>query len=348
MPGERHRTGHDLVVIGASAGGVEAVRTVVANLPPDLAAAVVVVLHLAAGGTSVLPSILDRAGPLPAQPASNGEELRPGTIYVAVPDCHVEIDDGHLRVEGGPRENGHRPAIDPLFRSAAYARRERTIGVILSGALDDGTRGLRAIKAHGGVTLVQDPRTALHPGMPTSAIRVVAPDRVLSPEQIAAAITEFVARSGFRRQNGRGTGEMSEREQVREQTGDQLGNETGLTCPECGGAIYEQDDGDVVSFRCRVGHRFTADAFVVEQATTVESSLWAALRLLEERAVLMRTLAERHDRMRTLAERHDRQEGTSERFRSKADELERHSEQLTELLREVTSSTEPVPAASAE
>ncbi len=338
MPGERHRTGHDLVVIGASAGGVEAVRTVVANLPPDLAAAVVVVLHLAAGGTSVLPSILDRAGPLPAQPASNGEELRPGTIYVAVPDCHVEIDDGHLRVEGGPRENGHRPAIDPLFRSAAYARRELTIGVILSGALDDGTRGLRTIKAHGGVTLVQDPRTALHPGMPTSAIRVVAPERVLSPVQIAAAIAEFVAGGGVRRQNGRGTGEMTDREQVREQAGDQLGNETGLTCPECGGAIYEQDDGDVVSFRCRVGHRFTADAFVVEQATTVESSLWAGLRLLEERAVLMRTLAERHDR----------QEGTSERFRTKADELERHSEQLTELLREVTSSTEPVPAASAE
>ncbi len=339
MPGERRRTGHDLVVIGASAGGVEAVRTVVANLPPDLPAAVVVVLHLAAGGTSVLPSILDRAGPLPAQPARHGEELRPGTIYVAVPDCHVEIDDGHLRVEGGPRENGHRPAIDPLFRSAAHARRERTIGVILSGALDDGTRGLRAIKAHGGVTLVQDPRTALHPGMPTSAIRVVAPERVLSPEQIAAAIAEFVAGGGFRRQNGRRTGEMSDREQVREQTGDQLGNETGLTCPECGGAIYEQDDeGDVVSFRCRVGHRFSADAFVVEQATTVESSLWAALRLLEERAVLMRTLAERHDR----------QERTSERFRSKAEELERHSEQLIELLREVTSSTEPVPTASAE
>jgi two-component system chemotaxis response regulator CheB len=337
LPGEGHSTGHDLVVIGASAGGVEAVRTVVANLPPDLPAAIVVVLHLAAGGTSVLPSILDRAGPLPAQPASNGEELRPGTIYVAVPDCHVEIDDGHLRVEGGPRENGHRPAIDPLFRSAARARRERTIGVILSGALDDGTRGLRAIKAHGGVTLVQDPRTALHPSMPTSAIRVVAPERVLSPEQIAAAIAEFVARGGFRRQNGRGTGDVSDREDVREQTGDPLGNETGPTCPECGGAIYEQDD-DVVSFRCRVGHRFTADAFVVEQATTVESSLWAALRLLEERAVLMRTLAERHDR----------QQGTTERFGSKAEELERHAEQLTELLREFTSSTEPVPAVSAE
>ena len=196
MPAQA-QTGHDLVVIGASAAGVEALKTVAANLPADLHASVVAVLHLPAGGTSVLPSILDRAGPLPAKPANDGEPLEPGTIYVAVPDCHVQVEDGRLQVQGGPRENGHRPAIDPLFRSAAHSHRERTIGVILSGALDDGARGLRAIKAHGGMTLVQDPETALHPGMPRAAIRSVAPDRVLPPR---------ADRRGPRGVHGRGAG----------------------------------------------------------------------------------------------------------------------------------------------
>jgi two-component system chemotaxis response regulator CheB len=295
-----------------------------------------VVLHLPAGGTSVLPSILDRAGPLPARPATDGEELEAGTIYVGVPDCHVRIDDGRLRLEGGPREYGHRPAIDPLFRTAARARHGRTLGVILSGALDDGTRGLRAIKASGGMTIVQDPTTALHPGMPTSAIRHVAPDRVLSPEQIAAAIAEFANDTAEKGHNGRRLQLMSEREQVEQQTNpDQPGDETGLTCPECGGAIYQEDDGHVVSFRCRIGHQYGADTFVVEQSKTAENSLWAALRLLEERAVLMRRLAERYEQ----------QPRTARRFAGTAEELEEHAAQLTQLLREVTGSTQPVVVA---
>ena len=332
MPGSHVDARHDLVVIGASAGGVEALRRVVACLPPDLPAAVVAVMHLPAGGTSVLPAILDRAGPLLARPVADGAPLEPGTIYVAVPDHHVHIDDGCLRVTGGPRENGHRPAIDPLFRSAAHSHRERTIGVVLSGALDDGTRGLRAIKAHGGVTIVQDPKTALHPGMPSAAIRYVAPDRVLAPEQVAAAIYEFASGAGEKGHNGRRMPERSEREQVREQASpEQPGEETGLTCPECGGAIYEQTDGDVVTYRCRVGHQYGSDTFVMEQSKTAENSLWAALRLLEERAVLMRRLAERHER----------QERTFRGFIAKADELEGHAAELTQLLREITGSAEP-------
>jgi two-component system chemotaxis response regulator CheB len=331
MPGADAQARHDLVVIGASAGGVEALRQLVACLPPDFRAPIVVVLHLPAGGTSVLPSILDRVGPLRALPVEDGEQLEPGTIYVAVPDCHVQIDDGRLNVAGGPRENGHRPAVDPLFRSAAHSHREQTIGVILSGALDDGTLGLRAIKAHGGLTIVQDPQTALHPGMPRSAIRYVAPDRVLPPEQIATALAEFTNRP-LARHNGRGMNEANDREQVREQTAEQSGEETGLTCPDCGGAIYEQRDGGVVTFRCRVGHQYGSDTFVVEQNKTAESSLWAALRLLEERAVLMRRLAERHEA----------QERSARQFTRKADELEDHAAQLTQLLREITGAPQPV------
>jgi two-component system chemotaxis response regulator CheB len=333
MPGVDIGARHDLVVIGASAGGVEALRAVVAALPRELPASVVAVLHLPEGGTSVLPSILDRAGPLRAKPATDGEPLESSTIYVAIPDCHVQIDDGRLRVQGGPRENGHRPAIDTLFRSAAHARGEETLGVILSGALDDGTLGLRAIKAHGGMTIVQDPKTALHPGMPNSAIRLVAPDRVLAPEQIASAIADFANGTVEKGHNGGRVREMRDRERVKVQTSSELlGDETGLTCPDCGGAIYQQDEGEVVSFRCRVGHQYAADTFVVEQSKTVENSLWAGLRLLEERAVLMRRLAERY------AE-HQR---TSRRFREKAEELEGHAAQLTQLLREVTGSPQTV------
>ena len=331
MPGADAAARHDLVVIGASAGGVEALRQFVACLPRDLRASVVAVLHLPAGGTSVLPSILDRAGPLPAHPVQDGAALEPGTIYVGVPDCHVQIDDGHLRVGGGPRENGHRPAINPLFRSAARSHRDRTIGVILSGALDDGTLGLRAIKAHGGMTIVQDPESALHPGMPNAAIRAVAPDRVLTPEQIAAVVAEFVNGAGEKGHNGQTMEERSEREQVREQARpDQRGEETGMTCPECGGAIYELTDGGIVTYRCRVGHQYGSDTFVVEQSRTAESSLWASLRLLEERAVLMRRLADRYAR----------QERTSRRFAEKADELEGHAAELTQLLREITGAPE--------
>jgi|SRR5262245_8249510 len=333
MPGDAADTRRDLVVIGASAGGVEALRQLVSCLPRDLGACVVAVLHLPAGGTSVLPSILDRAGPLAAVPAQDGAALEPGTIYVAVPDCHVQIDDGRLHVAGGPRENGHRPAIDPLFRTAAHSHRERTIGVILSGALDDGTLGLRAIKAHGGLTIVQDPESALHPGMPRAAIRSVAPDRVLTPEQIAAALPEFVNGDGEKRHNGETMETRSEREQIHEQASpEQPGEETGMTCPECGGAIYEQTDGEVVTYRCRVGHQYGSDTFVVEQSKTAENSLWAALRLLEERAVLMRRLADRH----ALQER------SSRRFTDKADELEGHAGELTQLLREITGAPQPV------
>jgi two-component system chemotaxis response regulator CheB len=332
MPGVDNSARQDLVVIGASAGGVEALKQVVELLPRDLPAAVVAVLHLPAGGTSVLPSILDRAGPLRARPVADGAELEPGTIYVAVPDCHVEVDDGRLRVQGGPRENGHRPAIDPLFRTAAQARDGRTLGVILSGALDDGARGLRAIKANGGMTIVQDPETALHPGMPRSAIRYVAPDRVLTPPQIASAIVAFANGVSEKGHNGGRVVEMSEKEQVEQQTSPQPGEETGLTCPDCGGAIYQQNEGDVVAFRCRVGHQYGADAFLIEQSKTVENSLWAGLRLLEERAVLMRRLADKYEP----------QQRTSRRFREKADELEDHATQLTQLLRDVTSRPQPV------
>ena len=325
MPGEGNGTGHDIVVIGASAGGIEALTALVGNLPADLQAAVFVVIHLPTGGTSVLPAILDRAGPLPAEHVRDSPKIELGRIYVGPPDFHLHLDDGTVSAVPGPRENGHRPAIDRLFRSAAHAFRQRAVGVILSGTLDDGTLGLLAIKEHGGVALVQDPETAQHDSMPRSAIKYAHPDEVAAPAELARLIVDLADDPLETDESDGARTEMSERaEDVARETGrhPQPGEDTGLTCPECGGAIWRQDNGDVTSFRCRVGHSYTAESFVVEQGRTVEAALWASVRLIEERVQLIRQLAERfRDQPRT-----------SSSFLAKADELERHAAALRPIV----------------
>jgi two-component system, chemotaxis family, protein-glutamate methylesterase/glutaminase len=194
MPGDESGSGHDIVVIGASAGGIEALKELVSALPGDLPAALFVVLHLPVGGISTLPAILDREGELPALHVEpEGAAITPGTIYVAPPDFHIQLANDRVEAMPGPPEHGHRPAIDPLFRSAADAYGPRVVGVILSGALDDGTLGLRAVKAHGGTALVQDPESAQHPSMPESAIELSAPDEVARPSKLAARIVELAS-----------------------------------------------------------------------------------------------------------------------------------------------------------
>jgi two-component system chemotaxis response regulator CheB len=318
MPGEGDGTRHDVVVIGASAGGIEALTTLVANLPGDLRAAVFVVIHLPTGGTSVLPAILNRAGPLPAEHVRDSPKIEQGRIYVAPPDFHLQLEDGSVSAVTGPRENGHRPAIDRLFRSAAHAFQQRTVGVILSGTLDDGTLGLRAIKEHGGVALVQDPATAQHESMPRSAIKYANPDEVAAPAELARLIVELADDPLETNQiEGARAATNEQAERVARETArhPQPGEDTGLTCPDCGGAIWRQDNGDVTSFSCRIGHSYTTESFVAEQGRTVEAALWTSLRLIEERVQLMRQLAERFRE----------QPRTSSSFRAKADELERHA-----------------------
>jgi two-component system chemotaxis response regulator CheB len=183
-------TSRDLVVVGASAGGLEALRQLAAGLPADLPASVLVVLHIPPTGASVLPGILDRAGPLPATHAKDGSPLEHGRIYVAPPDFHLLVDDRTLRLEHGPAEHGHRPAVDPLFRSAARVYGERVVGVVLSGALDDGALGLAAVKAGGGVAVAQDPEDAMYPSMPRNAIDRGGADHVV----VAADLAELVVR----------------------------------------------------------------------------------------------------------------------------------------------------------
>ena len=283
---------HDIVVIGASAGGVEALSEIAASLPDTLEGAVFVVLHMAPGSTSFLAGILARAGRLPVSVGVDGAPVRRGTICVAPPNAHLSLEHGVVRVLRGPKVNGHRPAVDVLFHSAARAYGRRVVGVVLTGTLYDGTLGLRAIKRRGGAALVQS--DAVHQGMPTSAIENVAVDRILPLHEIAGALTMLTS--------GNEEAETSEQETEAtevesgfdiSQQHDAPGSPTVLRCPECNGALWELEDGELQSYACHVGHVFSADSLLGEQEDAVERAVWSAVRLLEEQTTLNNRLADR-------------------------------------------------------
>jgi two-component system chemotaxis response regulator CheB len=281
-----------VIVIGASAGGVEALVKLASGLTEEVAAAIVVVLHIPATGGSVLPDILARAGDLPVFSASDEQVLQANCITVAPPDHHLLVIDGRLKLDRGPRENGCRPAADPLFRSAANARDSGVIGVVLSGSLDDGVSGLRAIKEAGGITVVQDPHDALTPSMPAAALAHVPIDHVVPADGLAPLLIRL-----SRQLHGKPT-PMNETEHPnppgeQKTPAEMPGDPTPLTCPECGGVLWEEDDGELVRFRCHVGHSFSVDSMLELQSDSVETALWTALRVLEERGQLMRRLGER-------------------------------------------------------
>ena len=284
-------------MIGASAGGVEAISALVGSLPHDLPAAVLVVLHLSRG-RSVLPDILSRAGRLRARHPADGEDLEYGRIYVAPPDHHMLVERDAIRLQHGPSENGVRPAVDPLFRSAARAFGPRVAGVVLTGSLDDGTAGLAAVSAAGGVTIVQDPTEALAPSMPLSAIEFVRIDHVLPLARIAAKLVELATeRSDEKRvSNGPHLARMEPdlgAEPIAVDPEDRPGRPSVFSCPECHGTLWEVDDGNILRFRCRVGHVYSPDSMLAAHTDSVDRALWAALRSLEERAALHRKMSER-------------------------------------------------------
>jgi two-component system, chemotaxis family, protein-glutamate methylesterase/glutaminase len=287
----------DVVVVGASAGGVQTLQGLVAQLSPEFPASILVVLHLMSSGTSVLHSILDRASPLTATQARDGERLERARIYVAPPDSHLLLRGSSIHLSAGPRENGHRPAIDPLFRSAARAYGPRVVGVILSGMLDDGTDGLRLIKQRGGATVVQDPDDAAYGGMPRSAIEYGAPDRVVPLAAMGRALFELVdAPLVPGPQNGVEDPAAQDVDLVEVEFGgeDPAGMPTLLTCPDCGGVMLERDeDGGLVRFACQVGHAYSPESLNEHQGEALESALWNATRTLDERADLLRRMARR-------------------------------------------------------
>jgi two-component system chemotaxis response regulator CheB len=285
----------DVVVVGASAGGVEALRTLVSGLPVDFPAAVLVVLHTPASSRSALASILTRSGPLPAVQAEEDDELQAGRILVAPPDRHLIVYGQRVTLSRGPHENGHRPAVDVLFRSAARALGPRVIAVVLSGTLDDGTAGLVAVHAQGGIGVVQSPEDAMYPGMPRAAIAGDDPQHILPVAEIPALLTKLTAQHGEPTPGAGGGGggglmdaevAMAYQDPTVLNDPERPGTPSGFACPDCHGVLFEIHEGQVRRFRCRVGHAWSPHSLAAQQTFAVEGALWMALRALEEKAAL--------------------------------------------------------------
>ncbi|HJQ85563.1 MAG TPA: chemotaxis protein CheB [Candidatus Binatia bacterium] len=285
----------DIVVIGASAGGIGALVDVVSRLPSRLPATLFVAVHSSANSPGLLPELLSRAGPLPAEHAVDGQMFQHGRIYVAPPDRHLLVEDGTVMVTRGPHENLFRPAVDPLFRSAARSCGDRVVAIVLSGGLDDGSQGLRLVKQHGGVAVVQDMDDALVPGMPASALRAVTVDHVRRACDMGPLIAELAdhappLESRAMRRPKRDVAETGTHGLHEEKPPGEL---SGFTCPACGGALWEESDRDMVDYACHVGHRFTGESLATGHDALVEGALWSAVRALEEKAAIRRRLAQR-------------------------------------------------------
>ena len=291
--------GHDIIVIGVSSGGIEALRRLLGELPGDLPAAVFVVVHIPEEAPSVLARILDRAGPLEAKNPEDGEEIRAGRVYVARPNRHLLLEDGRVRLTYGPKENRHRPAVDALFRTAAVAHGPRVVGVVLTGAMDDGTAGLLAVKRRGGVAVVQDPDDALFDGMPGSALRFVDVDHCLPLDGMATLLSRLSREPVPEQGEIPVPDDMNLEARVAGLDPSVLHSEgrpgelSHFTCPECTGPLYQIEDGNLVRFRCRVGHAYTAESMLEEKTEALESALYAALNTLEENALMSEGLAAR-------------------------------------------------------
>lgn len=284
-----------VIVIGASAGGVRALQSVAAALPKTLPAAVLVVLHVGAH-KSDLPEILNAAGPLPAKHAEQGEMIRPGYIYVAPPDHHMIVADGHLRLTRGPKENWARPAIDPLFRSAAESYGPDVIGVILTGNLNDGTLGLMEVKRRGGIAVAQDPNEAAYPEMPRSAVAHVLLDHCLRLAKIPELLIELVnGKDGKEAVMPIISSQHDAERQPERNGGKGFDRPLALTCPECGGALKQTLDGSVVKFDCHIGHSYTAEVMASAQFDEMEKVMRAAVRFLNERAEFCLEMADRSE-----------------------------------------------------
>ena len=316
----------DIIVIGASRGGLDALRQLVSQLPRDLSASLVIVTHMPPRGPSLLGDLLSASGPLRAAPGIDGEPLVAGRIYVAVPDHHLLIAQDHIRLSRGPKESHARPSVDVLFRSAAWHAGPRVIGIVLTGQLDDGTAGLWAVKEHGGIAIVQDPAQAAFPSMPQSALDHVPVDHTVRIEELPALLQRL-------------THEWLPESQDIDMGDQKLQIETGIalennalkigvrslgspsfhTCPECHGSMVGIQDGPIRRYRCHTGHGFSQGALAEHGLANVETTLWSALAQLEEHEVLLRELTEeaqkseraelaqhyarQTEKMKTLAER---------------------------------------------
>lgn len=288
----------NIVVIGASAGGFEALKKIISSLPPDFQPPIFIVWHMSADVRGILPEIFNKLNSIPAVNASNGEVIHPNRIYVAPPDHHLLIDEGFVRVTHGPKENRFRPAVDPLFRSAAYIYGNRVIGIILSGGLDDGTAGLWRIKSSGGLAIVQDPADAEVSSMPESALREVDIDYCLPVQDLASLLEKLTNEDIL-------TDEISMRDDKTKIEINIAAEENALTrgsldigtlspfaCPECHGVLSKITDDRITRFRCHTGHAYSADTLMAALSEKIEDSLYGAIRGMDESILLLNSLGD--------------------------------------------------------
>lgn len=287
----------DIVVVGTSVGGVQALKKLVKDLPADFPAAVFIVCHVAPDSPSMLAEILNLAGPCPVQQPRDGMRIRPGNIYVAPPDYHMVLSQGHIRVTHEARENRFRPAIDPLFRSAARQYGRRVVAVVLTGALYDGVAGLMAVRAAGGLAIVQAPADAAEPSLPQYAIDVAGADFILALAEIGPRLGDLV-REPVTTNGGPTMPDPMDQmpvvianDQTAQENGQRRGVPSVYTCPECGGVLWQVDDGKLTRFRCHTGHAYVAEQLLLENGEALEAALWTAVRIFRERAVLANQLA---------------------------------------------------------
>ncbi|HJP94598.1 MAG TPA: chemotaxis protein CheB [Pyrinomonadaceae bacterium] len=323
----------DTIVIGASAGGVQALSKLVAALSPDLPAAVFIVLHIPANVPSLLPGILARDSHLPVAHAEDGAKIALGRIYVAPPNQHLLIEEDHVKLVHGPRENLHRPSIDALFRSAARWAGPRVIGVVLTGARDDGKVGMRAIKQRGGITIVQDPLEAPFPSMPMSVMQEIKVDYSIPLREIGSLLNqvshEIVEEEGrypvpdeIEIESRIAEQEMESHELI--ESVERLGKISKLTCPDCHGALWEMNDADILRYRCHVGHAYSAESLNEGQTQMLEVALWSAVRALEEQMILARRIVDRARKANRIR--------AAKIFEQRAQEAEEHSSIIREVL----------------
>jgi len=287
----------DVVVIGGSSGSLEVIKSVLAKLPRNFSASVYVVMHTAPDAPALLADILDRAGPLPAANALQGERPKPGRVYVAPPDHHLLLEPNRIRLSRGPKENRFRPAVDPLFRTAAAVYGPRVIGVIVCGGLDDGRAGLDTVKRLGGISIIQDPREAEIPSMPESAARSVEIDHCVPAREIAPLLVSLTTSDTEAHESRDVPHEVAIENRIAR--GDEalsagvleLGTPSFYTCPECHGVLLTMKQAHPLRFRCHTGHAFTLETLLLELDDAIESSIWTLIRTFEEHAMLLRHVA---------------------------------------------------------
>ena len=319
---------HDIVVIGASAGGIETLKRLLPQLPTDFAAAVFIVQHTSPRSPGIVADILDHTALLPVTMAQNAMPFFNGHVYIAPPDRHMLIKEGHLHITMGPRENRARPAIDPLFRSAAATYGPRVIGIVLTGLLDDGAAGLLAIRRCNGVTVVQSPNDAVHSQMPESALACLNVDHCLPIVDMGDLLIKLTRKPVKAKvpipDDIRIEVQIAENVMSDIPSEHKLGKLVSLACPECSGPLWEIETDAVGRYRCHVGHGFTRRALIAEQSEMIERTLWAALRSFEEKAKIQTTLArEERSRERPLSAR---------LYEQQAEQSHQHAAQLRSLL----------------